>query len=224
MNYIKIFAEFITGTLKSQSICRIYQLINFKKILFKGDAIEFGEDELKKSFLYFSNLGKKKIFFSNNFNSKKKNFIKINLEKKNRINKKFKNVVILNVLEHIFDTNNSMLEIRKILKKNGNLILSTPFIYRFHGAPDDYNRYTVSYLEKLLKLNKFKLTKKINCGTGPFLASYSLIFDYIKRIPLLPIPILICSLILDKFLSIFQKKKMSSLYPICIFIIAKKIN
>ena len=72
MNYIKIFAEFITGTLKSQSICRIYQLINFKKILFKGDAIEFGEDELKKSFLYFSNLGKKKIFFINNFNLKKK--------------------------------------------------------------------------------------------------------------------------------------------------------
>ena len=216
--------EFIIGTLKSQSICRIYQLIHFKKILFKEEAIEFGESELKKSFLYFSNLGKKNIFFSNNFNSKKENFIRINLEKKNKINKKFKNVVILNVLEHIFDTNNSILEIKKLLKKNGNLILSTPFIYRIHGAPNDYNRYTVPYLEKILRLNKFKLTKKINCGTGPFLGSYSLIFDYIKRVPLLPIPIMIFCLILDKFLSLFQKKKMSSLYPICVFIIAKKID
>ena len=224
MNYIKTFIELIIGTLRSYSICRIYQLIHFKKILFKGEALEFGEDELKKSFLYFSKLDKKNIFFSNNFKSKKKNFIKIDLEKKNKINKKFKNVVILNVLEHIFDTNNSILEIKKILKKNGNLIISTPFIYRYHGAPDDYNRYTISYLEKVLKLNKFKLTKKINCGTGPFLAAYSLIFDYIKRIPLLPIPILIFSLIIDKFLSLFQKTRMSSLYPICVFIIAKKID
>ena len=82
----------------------------------------------------------------------------------------------------------------------------------------------MSYLEKILKLNKFKLIKKINCGTGPFLAGYSLIFDYIKRIPILPVPILILSLMLDKLLSLFQKTKMSSLYPICIFIIAKKIH
>ena len=148
----------------------------------------------------------------------------MNLKKKNKINKKFKNIVILNVLEHLFDTNNAILEIKKVLKKNGNLIISTPFIYRYHGAPDDYNRYTMSYLEKILRLNKFKLTKKINCGTGPFLAGYSLIFDYIKRFPLLPIPILFFSLILDKFLSLFQKTKMSSLYPICVFIIAKKID
>lgn len=224
MNCIKVFIEFISGTLRSYSICRIYQLYYFKKILFKEEALEFGEEELNKSFLQFSNLKKKNIFFSNNLNSKKKNFIKINLEKKNSTNKKFKNIVILNVLEHIFDTNNALLEIKKMLKKNGNLVLSTPFIYRYHGAPNDYNRYTMSYLEKILILNKFKLTKKINCGTGPFLAGYSLIFDYIKRFPLLPLPILIFSLILDKFLSLFQKTKMSSLYPICVFIIAKKID
>ena len=224
MNCFKVFTKFIIGTLKSYSICRIYQIIYFKKILFKEEALEFGEEELKKSFLYFSNLDKKNIFFSNNLVSKKKNFFKINLEKKNKINKKFKNIVIMNVLEHVFDTNNAILEIKKILKKNGNLILSTPFIYRYHGAPNDYNRYTMSYMKKILKLNKFKLTKKINCGTGPFLAGYSLIFDYIKRFPLLPVPILIFSLILDKFLSLFQKTKMSSLYPICIFIIAKKID
>ena len=224
MNCFKIFIEFIVGTLKLQSICRIYQLYHFKKIFFKEKTLEFGEEELKKSFLQFSNLNKKDIFFSNNLNSNKNNFIKIDLEKKNKIKKKFKNVVILNVLEHVFDTNNAILEIRKLLKKDGNLIISTPFIYRYHGAPDDYNRYTMSYLEKILKLNKFKLTKKIECGTGPFLASYSLIFDYIKRIPILPIPILIFSLMLDKFLSLFQKTKMSSLYPVCIFIIAKKIN
>ena len=224
MNYIKIFIEFIVGTIKSQSICRIYQLNNFKKIFFKGKALEFGEDELKRSFLQFSNLKKKDIFFSNNFNSKKNNYIRINLEKKNKTKKIFNNIVILNVMEHVYDTNNAILEIKKLLKKNGNLIISTPFLYRYHGAPDDYNRYTMSYLEKILKLNKFKLIKKINCGTGPFLAGYSLIFDYIKRIPILPVPILILSLMLDKFLSLFQKTKMSSLYPICIFIIAKKIH
>ena len=75
MNYFKVFIEIIIGTLKSQSICRIYQIIHFKKILFKDEVLEFGEDEFKKSFLYLSKLEKKKIFFSNNFYSKKKNYI-----------------------------------------------------------------------------------------------------------------------------------------------------
>ncbi len=82
MNCFKVFTHFIIGTFKSYSICRIYQIIYFKKILFKEEALEFGEEELKKSFLYFSNLDKKNIFFSNNLSSKKKNFFKINLEKK----------------------------------------------------------------------------------------------------------------------------------------------
>jgi SAM-dependent methyltransferase len=224
MNCIKIFLEFIVGTLKSYSVCRIYQLFHFKKILLKGKTLEFGEEELNKSFLKFTNLNKKNIFFSNNMKSQNNNFIRVNLEKKNRINKKFKNIVIFNVLEHIFNDNNSILEIKKLLKKNGILVLSTPFIYRYHGAPNDFNRYTLSYLEKLLKLNKFKLIKKINCGTGPFLASYSLIFDYLKRIPLFPLPILFMAVLIDKLLSLFQKTKMSTLYPICIFIIAKKID
>ena len=106
----------------------------------------------------------------------------------------------------------------------GILVLSTPFTYRYHGAPNDFNRYTLSYLEKLLKLNKFKLIKKINCGTGPFLASYSLIFDYLKRIPLFPLPIFFMAVLIVKLLSLFQKTKMSTLYPISLFTIAKKID
>ena len=55
------------------------------------------------------------------------------------------------------------------------MIGSTPFLYRVHGAPKDYNRYTKQYLQKILKENNFKEIKIKELGIGPFLACISLI-------------------------------------------------
>src|SRR5436309_6578139 len=54
----------------------------------------------------------------------------------------FHNVLLLEVLEHIADLHTSLSEIKRVLKPNGKLILTTRFIYPIHDAPMDYFRFT----------------------------------------------------------------------------------
>ena len=99
---------------------------------------------------YISNKPKN-IFFSNLFNLKSKNYFCINLEKNNKIKKKFKNILAFNILEHIHNDSYAIDELKKLLKKKGKLYISTPFLYRYHQAPKDYKRYTIEYFEKNFK-------------------------------------------------------------------------
>ena len=62
----------------------------------------------------------------------------------------------------------------------------------------------------------------LSLGTGPFLASYSLMFDYLNKIPLVCYPLIIVSYILDIFLRLFHKNRINKFYPISIIIIAEK--
>ena len=83
--------------------------------------------------------------------------------------------------------------------KNGKIIGSILFTHRVHGAPNDYARFTKDYLEKALADTNFKNIQVTNIGYGPFTASYTLIFDYLKRIPFLSNLVLIMTLLIDKF-------------------------
>ena len=49
---------------------------------------------------------------------------------KNYYTKKYDNVIIFNVLEHVSDINIALKNINLLLKENGKLFGSTPFIYR----------------------------------------------------------------------------------------------
>ena len=136
--------------------------------------------------MYFSNIvGNHKFFF------------KIDLEKKNNI-KKFDNVLIFNVLEHIQNLSFSLKELNKILNKNGKIIGSTPFIYRVHGAPKDCYRYTSYTLERELK-KQFKNVQIIELGYGPVTAALSIMSDYTKLVPFLNNILILLALAIDKF-------------------------
>jgi SAM-dependent methyltransferase len=143
------------------------------------------------------------------------------LQKNNNIKKKFSNVVIFNVLEHVVEFDKAIFEIKKILDKKGKLFLSTPFLYRYHGAPDDFSRYTSDYLKKKIVKNGFKILNCRNFGTGPFMAAYSMLFDYLKFVPFLPFLIIFFFMKIDLFLSFFQRTPMSKIYPICIILEAE---
>tara|TARA_B100001540_G_scaffold271887_1_gene255890 strand:- start:1574 stop:2254 length:681 start_codon:yes stop_codon:yes gene_type:complete len=221
INNMNFLIKFLRYTGKEFSPCKIYQILEFKKLKMKNKSIEFGTFNYEESFTKFIRPKSDKNFFSNLKKIKGENYVELNLEKKNNLSKKFDNIVIFNVLEHIYNDNKAIFELKKILKKNGKLIISTPFIYRYHEAPQDYKRYTISYFEKILKENNLKIIKSKYLGEGPFIASYSLFFDYLKKIPLISYPIIILCYILDKILSIFHKTNINKIYPICIFIIAK---
>ena len=73
-----------------------------------------------------------------------------------------------------------------------------------------------------LKNKNFKNIKIIALGHGPFVASYSLIYSYIKFLPFFYQIILLITYLLDSFIQIFVKTKLSEIFPIGYFFIAKK--
>ena len=87
-------------------------------------------------------------------------------------------------MEHLLNIENAKKQLKKILKKNGNLIGSTPFLYRFHAAPSDYLRFTKPFLIEFFKKD-FKIKSIKNLGFGPFCLCYSILSDLQKKYLLL---------------------------------------
>jgi SAM-dependent methyltransferase len=63
----------------------------------------------------------------------------------------FDGVLCTQVLEHSFDFNLILSEINRTLKQNGILVISVPFLYPYHGAPEDYHRFTKFAMTEHLK-------------------------------------------------------------------------
>ena len=213
MNYINLIFS-------NNSILRNLQIDEFKNFKLFGDCIEFGSNKkLSRNFLKKGAKNYNSVF-SNMF--KYKDFFKIDLEKKIIYKKKFDFFIIFNVLEHISNLDYSIKNLYSLLRKNGKIIGSTPFLYRVHGAPKDYNRFTKQYLQKILKENNFKNIKIKELGIGPFLACISLLRGYIKYIPLISHLLVITTILIDKLLCFVSKKMLNEIYPIGYIFSAKK--
>ncbi len=65
-------------------------------------------------------------------------------------NKVFDTVLLIEVLEHCPNPEIILNEIKKVLKKGGRLLLTVPFIWPFHDAPNDEWRPTIFALKRIL--------------------------------------------------------------------------
>ncbi len=63
----------------------------------------------------------------------------------------FDAVICSEMLEHVIDPKSVLEEIQRILKPNGILLISVPFLSRIHGDPYDYGRYTDFYWQETLE-------------------------------------------------------------------------
>lgn len=100
--------------------------------------------------------------------------------------KEFDSVICTQLLEHIADPFFTISEIARVLKPGGNLILSTPFLERYHPDPNDYWRFTRQGLEHLLK-QKFDFIEIQPVG-GKYLNMLS--FMHQNRVPKILISLL----------------------------------
>ncbi len=63
---------------------------------------------------------------------------------------KFDSIVCMSALEHIEDFEKVLSEINRILKPGGKLLLNVPWLFPFHGAPNDFYRFSSSALHNKL--------------------------------------------------------------------------
>lgn len=99
----------------------------------------------------------------------------------------FDTVLLLNVMEHIFNYQHLSNEVFRVTKSGGTMIGFTPFLMRYHGDPNDYFRYTGTALKNILEKSGWSKIKIEPIGMGPFMAAlhqFLRSFPKILRVPL----------------------------------------
>ncbi|MEK6949727.1 MAG: methyltransferase domain-containing protein [Nanoarchaeota archaeon] len=96
---------------------------------------------------------------------------------------KFDGILSINALYYCSNPFKAIKEFAGILKKNGKLVLMTPFIYPIHDAPEDKYRFTKYGIIELLK-DDFEI-KSIKAIGGIFNLPAVFFHSLIKGIPLM---------------------------------------
>ena len=100
-------------------------------------------------------------------------------------NDSFDIVLLLEVLEHIPNDQQALMEAYRVLKPEGRIFLSTPFMYPIHDAPYDFRRYTrygVSLLLTTAKFNIERVFERGNALTAVFLLLNIALLQQLKYI------------------------------------------
>lgn len=113
----------------------------------------------------------------------------------------YDSVLCNQVLEHIFNPDEFLSEIKRVLKPGGRLLLTVPFVWDEHEQPHDYARYSSFGLKALLDKNGFNVIgyKKIGADASII---FQLINAYLYKIIVkwpLPIRVVITMSLMSLF-------------------------
>jgi SAM-dependent methyltransferase len=77
---------------------------------------------------------------------------------------RFDSALCNQVLEHIFNPDEFLREIYRVMKPGGRLVLTVPFVWDEHEQPYDYARYSSFGLDALLEKNGFRILEHNKLG------------------------------------------------------------
>jgi len=72
----------------------------------------------------------------------------------------FDSIVASEVFEHVFNPDNFLDEIHRILKKDGKLFMTMPFVWDEHEQPFDYARYSSYGIKAILEKHGFEILEQ----------------------------------------------------------------
>ena len=154
--------------LNGKSFLRVLQNKEFNNISINGKTIDLGAKNGKASYYRFFNLKYSEIDYVD-INPTESNILKLDLEKNLPISdKSYNSVLAINLFEHIFNIQNLIEEIYRILDDEGKLIGSTPFMKEYHSDPNDFYRYTQDFYKKMFEKVGFVNIELILVGQGLF--------------------------------------------------------
>lgn len=109
------------------------------------------------------------------------------------------------VLEHAADPQHTLDELRRVLRPGGTLILSVPWMYHEHGAPDDFRRFSRHDLQARLGSDYVIRELRTQGAVGSTLAVTLLGWLEVVRVhsragavlslPLMPLWLALCSVV-----------------------------
>jgi len=91
------------------------------------------------------------------FSTSKEKFINADIKALPFEDNSVDSVVLTQVLEHIDEPYKALSEIKRVLKKDGIILLSVPFIYQAHATPYDFFRFSEYGLRELCKKYNFEI-------------------------------------------------------------------
>ncbi len=87
----------------------------------------------------------------------------------------FDHVLLVNVMEHVFEYRQLLREATRILKPGGLVIIAVPFLFPIHPSPNDYWRFGRQTLERECQDAKLIVEKITPLGKGVFSVRYVLL-------------------------------------------------
>lgn len=126
-------------------------------IYYKGTLVDLGcgTAPYKEFFLQYADkyIG---VDWTNTLHTSKADVIS-NLNEKIKLEDNFADTIVsLSVMEHLCEPQIFLNESYRILKQDGTIILSTPWMWRIHEAPYDYFRYTPFGLKYIFEKAGYK--------------------------------------------------------------------
>lgn len=77
----------------------------------------------------------------------------------------FDSIITTEVFEHIFNIDEVLQEIHRVLRKWWNLLITIPFVIHEHEVPYDFARYTSFWIAHLLEKHGFTIIKNEKQGS-----------------------------------------------------------
>jgi len=97
----------------------------------------------------------------------------------------FDSGMLIEVLEHVPNPENTLKEINRVLKNDSYLLITVPFLWTLHDVPYDEYRYTPFALRRILENNNFDIVEMEAFGNWHASIASSLAL-YTRRAPLNP--------------------------------------
>jgi SAM-dependent methyltransferase len=95
-------------------------------------------------------------------------------------NGSFDSVVSFEVFEHVFNIDEVLAEVGRVLKPGGRLLVTVPFAWEEHEIPYDFARYTSYGIEHVLRRAGFDIVRTVKSTTS-VLAMCQLFIAYLAK-------------------------------------------
>lgn len=217
----------------AKTLTRVLLNTRVETLGFDEVVLDLGSGKREPHFTYydhFQNIDKEKLI-TINITAEVKPDIVADLEiglpiKDNSVS----NVLMFNLLEHIYHYQKVCTEVHRILKQGGKCYTFVPFLFQIHEDPCDYFRYSEYALSRVFREAGFTEVTIENLGFGLFTTFWFFFpLSFLQKPSFLRLPGLLLfpmCLAIDDFIERHfakkRKKRYSSHYPLAYFITSVK--